>query len=73
MTGAEKVYQAFRDDPEKHERSYLVHGYKRGIAGLSAPEKSKTLLYAAWRAGRDARAEGKTLGPQVFKKQRTEK
>jgi hypothetical protein len=41
MTPAGKVYQAYRDEPERHERSNLFNHYTREFA------------YAAWRAGRD--------------------
>jgi hypothetical protein len=53
MTPAGKVYQAYRDEPERHERSNLFNHYKRGLAGLPAPDKAREFAYAAWRAGRD--------------------
>lgn len=50
---AQKVYEAYRDEPEKYESSNLFNHYKRGLAGLDGPSKKQALAHAAWRAGRE--------------------
>ena len=49
-----KVYDAFIEDPEGCERSYLHNHYRRGREGVMRPSVGQDLALAAWRAGRDA-------------------
>jgi hypothetical protein len=51
MTPAEKVFQMYSEEPERHVYSRLYLHYKRGLEGLSGPRKDQKLERAAWRAG----------------------
>jgi len=50
----EKIYKAFRENPEEFKSSYLYNHYKRGLVGIIKPTASEKNALAAWKAGRDS-------------------